>query len=163
MQFLLTLLTLSLTTAAPTSSIFSRGSCTVNSGASGTCISTSDCATQGGSSEAGHCPGASNIQCCTVSSACPTPTVNEATITLIKGEEQFVPTPYSDVGNPAIGYGHQCASTGCTELSPPITEPEADSLMRDDLQVRLLPPFISCPFSVPRVILIFQNRHISPA
>jgi hypothetical protein len=44
---------------APTST-----ACTVNSGQSGTCISTSECASQGWKSEAGHCPGAADIQCC---------------------------------------------------------------------------------------------------
>ena len=39
-------------------------SCKANSGESGTCISTSSCAAQGGKSEAGHCPGAADIQCC---------------------------------------------------------------------------------------------------
>ncbi len=37
-------------------------SCTVRNGALGTCISTSDCSRTGGKSEAGHCPGPSNIQ-----------------------------------------------------------------------------------------------------
>jgi hypothetical protein len=39
-------------------------SCTVRNGALGTCISTSDCSRTGGKSEAGHCPGPSNIQVC---------------------------------------------------------------------------------------------------
>jgi hypothetical protein len=38
--------------------------CTANNGLFGTCISTSSCSDQGGISEAGHCPGAANIQCC---------------------------------------------------------------------------------------------------
>ncbi|KAE8447053.1 hypothetical protein EG329_011188 [Mollisiaceae sp. DMI_Dod_QoI] len=40
-------------------------SCTINSGQKGECILTSTCSSQGGKSEAGHCPGATDIQCCT--------------------------------------------------------------------------------------------------
>ncbi|MCJ1264543.1 hypothetical protein MMC22_004415 [Lobaria immixta] len=40
-------------------------SCKTKSGLSGTCISTSTCSSGGGKSEAGHCPGAADIQCCT--------------------------------------------------------------------------------------------------
>jgi len=42
--------------------------CTIDSGQKGECISTSSCSTQGGHSEAGHCPGAVDIQCCTYGS-----------------------------------------------------------------------------------------------
>jgi hypothetical protein len=41
------------------------GSCTISTGEQGTCMDTSDCASQGGTSTAGFCPGADNIQCCT--------------------------------------------------------------------------------------------------
>ena len=37
-------------------------SCTVNSGQNGVCISTGSCSSGGGHSEAGHCPGAADIQ-----------------------------------------------------------------------------------------------------
>lgn len=47
----------------PTSS-GGAGSCTASSGLKGTCISTSSCSSSGGKSEAGHCPGAANIQVC---------------------------------------------------------------------------------------------------
>lgn len=40
----------------------SGSSCTQNDGTPGTCISTSECAAKGMVSEAGHCPGASDIQ-----------------------------------------------------------------------------------------------------
>lgn len=40
------------------------GPCSVG-GMSGECISTSSCAAEGGTSTAGYCPGATNIQCCT--------------------------------------------------------------------------------------------------
>lgn len=39
-----------------------EGSCKIGSGTLGTCISTADCSSNGGTSEAGHCPGAANIQ-----------------------------------------------------------------------------------------------------
>ena len=39
--------------------------CRINSGQSGVCISTSSCSGSGGSSQAGHCPGPIDIQCCT--------------------------------------------------------------------------------------------------
>jgi len=39
--------------------------CTNNAGINGECVSTSSCSSAGGTSEAGHCPGATNIQCCT--------------------------------------------------------------------------------------------------
>jgi hypothetical protein len=38
--------------------------CTANNGLFGTCISTNACSKQGGVSEAGHCPGGADIQCC---------------------------------------------------------------------------------------------------
>ena len=39
-----------------------NGNCKIGNGTLGTCISTSDCSGNGGTSEAGHCPGAANIQ-----------------------------------------------------------------------------------------------------
>ncbi|KAM7218178.1 Lysozyme-like domain containing protein [Rhypophila decipiens] len=118
-------------------SVFSRQvSCTFNTGQSGTCMSTTDCASQGGSSEAGHCPGASNIQCCTLQPVCAPPTVNDDTITLIKGFEGFVPTPYPDAGHHSIGYGHQCSQPFCAEMTIPpqgIDEATAVTLMTGDL------------------------------
>jgi len=43
----------------------SYGTCTTASGASGECIDRSACASGGGTSTAGDCPGPSNIECCT--------------------------------------------------------------------------------------------------
>jgi hypothetical protein len=40
-------------------------SCTLDTGEDGTCIDTSACASMGGTSTAGLCPGAANIECCT--------------------------------------------------------------------------------------------------
>ncbi len=40
-------------------------SCTLSSGDDGTCIDTSTCASMGGTSTPGFCPGAANIECCT--------------------------------------------------------------------------------------------------
>jgi hypothetical protein len=45
-------------------------SCTVSTtGETGTCIDTSECASQGGVSSPDYCPGAANIQCCTTAPA----------------------------------------------------------------------------------------------
>ncbi|KAK0547761.1 hypothetical protein OC846_004723 [Tilletia horrida] len=44
-------------------------SCVNGAGIVGECISTSSCSSAGGSSQAGYCPGASSIQCCTWSSS----------------------------------------------------------------------------------------------
>lgn len=37
-------------------------SCKIESGQAGTCVSTSSCKSSGGSSQAGHCPGPTDIQ-----------------------------------------------------------------------------------------------------
>lgn len=50
------------TLATPAFSLDARGTCTTPNG-SGTCIKTSSCTSQG-FNMAGHCPGATNIQCC---------------------------------------------------------------------------------------------------
>ena len=51
--------------SAPAPSSTSPVTCIVNSGVSGTCISTSACSAKGGYySEPGHCPGGTDIQCC---------------------------------------------------------------------------------------------------
>lgn len=42
--------------------------CTITSGQAGLCLSTTACTQGGGVPEAGHCSGASNIQCCTYGS-----------------------------------------------------------------------------------------------
>lgn len=42
-------------------------SCKTGNGTLGTCISTSDCSSNGGTSEAGHCPGTSDIQVSSIS------------------------------------------------------------------------------------------------
>ena len=61
--------------------------CTINSGQSGTCISTSACASQGWKSEAGHCPGATDIQCCyKLSETTNTPAPSPTSCTVNSGE-----------------------------------------------------------------------------
>lgn len=40
------------------------GDCVLDSGESGECMDTADCAAASGASYPGYCPGASNIQCC---------------------------------------------------------------------------------------------------
>ncbi|KAK3312384.1 lysozyme [Apodospora peruviana] len=109
-------------------------SCTLNAGQTGTCISTSACASQGGTFEAGHCPGASDIQCCTLQPVCAAPAVNDDTILLLQTLEGFVPTPYPDAGKYSIGYGHQCSQPQCAEMTVPIDQTTAVSLMTADLQ-----------------------------
>ncbi|RFU25668.1 hypothetical protein B7463_g10670, partial [Scytalidium lignicola] len=65
LPFLTALLTIS-SQALAAPGLFERETlCTVNSGQAGVCISTSSCHSSGGSSQAGHCPGAADIQCCT--------------------------------------------------------------------------------------------------
>jgi hypothetical protein len=61
---LLTVALVALSVAANPVDLEERGTCKVKSGVSGTCISTSSCHSQNKFSEAGHCPGATNIQCC---------------------------------------------------------------------------------------------------
>jgi hypothetical protein len=39
--------------------------CIIPSGADGTCVDTTTCASEGGTSTPGYCPGADDIQCCT--------------------------------------------------------------------------------------------------
>jgi CHAP domain len=51
------------------SSPSSGPSCTIDTGEDGTCIDTSACASMGGTSTPGFCPGADNIQCCTGSNS----------------------------------------------------------------------------------------------
>jgi len=48
------------------------GACSTPSG-SGACVSTSDCSAGGGTSYAGYCPGAADIQCCVGGKSCNTP------------------------------------------------------------------------------------------
>ncbi|CZR55764.1 uncharacterized protein PAC_05652 [Phialocephala subalpina] len=150
--------------------------CTVNSGQKGECISTSTCSSQCGKSEAGHCPGATNIQCCTYGtctvsgasgkcqptstcsgtstpghclgpsniqcctsfkSSCNPPSVNAATISLIKEFEGFVKSPAPDpIGLPTVGYGHLCQSKGCSEVPYdfPLTTTTASELLASDLK-----------------------------
>lgn len=75
---------------------------------------------------------------CTSVSACSTgPTVNSATVSLIKSSEGFVASPAPDpVGYPTVGYGHKCTSTGCKEVpySFPLSTSTASSLLSTDLK-----------------------------
>jgi GH24 family phage-related lysozyme (muramidase) len=74
------------------------------------------------------------------SATCP-PTVNAATISLIKQFEGFVATPSPDpIGLPTVGYGHLCKTTSCSEAGPfPLTESTATTLLNSDLK-----QFTSC-------------------
>ncbi|KUJ19003.1 lysozyme-like protein [Mollisia scopiformis] len=110
------------------------GSCTVN-GEEGTCQPTGTCS---GTKTAGHCPGPSDIQCCTSSKGgCTAPSVNAATISLIKSFEGFVASPGSDpIGLPTVGYGHLCETKGCAEVPYPfpLTTTTASELLASDLK-----------------------------
>ena len=69
---------------------------------------------------------------------CVGPDINEATMSLIKEFEGFVPEPAPDpIGLPTVGYGHLCQTEGCSEVSYgfPLTEETASALLRDDLKV----------------------------
>jgi lysozyme len=57
--------------------------------------------------------------------------VSEAGIAFIKREEGFRANVYNDVGHKAYGYGHDF--TGAPPYPPPITEYQADQLLRSDL------------------------------
>jgi GH24 family phage-related lysozyme (muramidase) len=71
---------------------------------------------------------------------CP-PTVNSATISLIKEFEGFVPRPSPDpIGLPTVGYGHLCKTRTCSEAGKfPLTEATATTLLMSDLK-----QFTSC-------------------
>jgi lysozyme len=56
--------------------------------------------------------------------------VTEDLIAHIKAEELFMPKPYLDpVGLPTVGYGHRIPDLN----HPPMTEAEADALLRSDV------------------------------
>ncbi|KAB5531335.1 lysozyme [Coniochaeta sp. 2T2.1] len=139
--------------------------CTITTGQSGVCISTSSCTSGGGVPEAGHCTGsAANIQCCTygpcnVATFCPggeevqccvpgTATVggrpcgafvvNQATLELVKGFEGWFPDIYDDPdGHATVGWGHLCDDRSCSDVPYPIPLSEADGqrLLLDDLAI----------------------------
>lgn len=123
------------------------GPCTIRSGLKGECIATNECSKRGGRSEAGHCPGPANIQCCTTSrppvkpvagKLCVPPPVNPATVNLIKSFEGFVARPAPDpIGLPTVGYGHLCQTKGCGEVHFrfPLTQQTATQLLQQDLKV----------------------------
>jgi GH24 family phage-related lysozyme (muramidase) len=70
--------------------------------------------------------------------ACIGPTVNAATIALLKEFEGFVERPEPDpIGLPTVGYGHLCQTKGCAEVPYdfPLTEETATKLMMSDLKV----------------------------
>ena len=58
--------------------------------------------------------------------------VNEAALKIIKDEEKFMPNVYSDLGAPAIGYGHRLLPG--EKFDKPITEQEAHDLLIKDLR-----------------------------
>jgi len=78
--------------------------------------------------------------------ACTGPTINAATIALIKEFEGFVKSPAPDpIGLPTVGYGHLCQTKGCSEVPYefPLSEAEATKLLMADAKV--CPPTRSYP------------------
>ncbi|KAJ2691088.1 hypothetical protein IWW39_000296 [Coemansia spiralis] len=68
--------------------------------------------------------------------------VNQATISLIKEFEGFVPRPAPDpIGLPTVGYGHLCKTKNCGEVAQkfPLTMASAEQLLRSDIV-----PFTKC-------------------
>lgn len=52
----------------------------------------------------GHCPGAANIQCCTLQPVCPAPDISGAAVDFIKKQEGgFQANSYPDAGRWSIG------------------------------------------------------------
>ncbi|KAF6759172.1 lysozyme [Ephemerocybe angulata] len=108
--------------------------CTKTCGSGGQCRIASTCTT--GNTQSGLCPGPSDFKCCLPASGCTAPSVNTATIALIKKSEGFVSKPAPDpIGLPTVGYGHLCQTSGCSEVpySFPLTESTATSLLHSDL------------------------------
>ncbi|KAF1948181.1 lysozyme [Byssothecium circinans] len=69
--------------------------------------------------------------------ACVGPSINDATIALIKEFEGFVKSPAPDpIGLPTVGYGHLCKTKGCGEVpySFPLTEETATKLLMNDVK-----------------------------
>ncbi|PPQ80766.1 hypothetical protein CVT25_001903 [Psilocybe cyanescens] len=111
--------------------------CTKTCGSSGTCRFSNTCGT--GKTQTGLCPGPSSFVCCFPAgqSSCAPPTVNAATIALIKQFEGFVASPAPDpIGLPTVGFGHLCQTTNCGEVSFafPLTQAEATTLLNSDLK-----------------------------
>ncbi|KAF2821209.1 family 24 glycoside hydrolase [Ophiobolus disseminans] len=68
---------------------------------------------------------------------CTGPSVNAATIALIKEFEGFVASPAPDpIGLPTVGYGHLCKTSGCAEVpySFPLTTGTASQLLAADVK-----------------------------
>ncbi|TFK38393.1 family 24 glycoside hydrolase [Crucibulum laeve] len=69
--------------------------------------------------------------------ACAPPTINAATVSLIKQFEGFVASPAPDpIGLPTVGFGHLCKTTNCGEVpfAFPLTQAEATTLLMTDIK-----------------------------
>ncbi|KAF9005213.1 lysozyme-like domain-containing protein [Cyathus striatus] len=76
------------------------------------------------------------------SCAASAPSINDATINLIKQFEGFVPSPAPDPINlPTVGFGHKCQKKDCAEVSFsfPLSQSTASLLLQSDSQ-----KFTSC-------------------
>ncbi|KAL2843222.1 lysozyme-like domain-containing protein [Aspergillus pseudodeflectus] len=72
------------------------------------------------------------------SAACPGPSVNPATLKLLKTFEPFKPSVSDNgYGNPTVGYGHLCTDWPCSDISDsfpqPLSEESASRLLVNDL------------------------------
>ncbi|TFK38392.1 glycoside hydrolase family 24 protein [Crucibulum laeve] len=134
-----------------------NGACTVGS-TPGVCLATATCSAGGGTSTSGFCigdptdvkcctktscgsgglcPGPTDFKCCLPASGCAPPTINAATVSLIKQFEGFVASPAPDpIGLPTVGYGHLCQTTNCGEVpfKFPLTEAQATTLLMTDIK-----------------------------
>jgi GH24 family phage-related lysozyme (muramidase) len=73
---------------------------------------------------------------------CGGPSPNDATISLIKQFEGFVPSPAPDpIGLATVGFGHKCTSKSCAiaGFTFPLSQTTASQLLNNDLQ-----QFVSC-------------------
>ncbi|KAJ1954554.1 hypothetical protein EC988_002370 [Linderina pennispora] len=73
----------------------------------------------GGGSSSGYCKG-----------------VSAASLNMIKVFEGYEPNVYPDqIGQPTVGYGHLCQTTGCKEVKYkfPLTKETAEALLKDDI------------------------------
>ncbi|KAJ7659396.1 lysozyme-like domain-containing protein [Mycena rosella] len=88
---------------------------------------------------------------------CGAPGANDATISLIKHFEGFVPSPAPDpIGLPTVGFGHKCTSKGCAEVgfAFPLSQDTASQLLQNDLG-----KFVTCVNSaVSSAVTLTDNQ-----
>ncbi|KFH45982.1 Lysozyme-like protein [Hapsidospora chrysogenum ATCC 11550] len=73
---------------------------------------------------------------CSATAACLGPEVNQPALNLVQQFEDFRATIYKDpAGHPAVGYGHLCSDSACSDVpyTIPLSYTDAERLLRDDL------------------------------